>query len=294
MSTIPTGGIKEIIRVIPPKGNHYPFRMQALQKAIHQDPDSPVLPFLMTVVSAQESVFNKLQASALTLEFEAAEPFFVMNEAMLELFHKTATAFCETLITNITLKESSDYSEILKALQSLTIKLQDLEKVQQFFQSIITLDLEALPAHQRLFLLAAMQVTLHFAATNLEIDKNYQLQENDLCPCCKMPAVSAILDNSEDGLRYLYCSFCETKWHVVRSTCTECQSNKSLFQTKIEAIESPMSAEVCDECHTYLKFHDRTKTLISDPFIEDLITFPLAIKLADRNYQTFGLNPYFV
>lgn len=294
MSTIPTGGIKEIIRVIPPKGSHYPFRLKALQKALENDSNSPVLPFLMKIVNAQESAFQTLNAITPTFEFQKEEPFFIMNETMIQLFHSAVNAICDDLINRINTKNSSDYSEILKAIHALTLELQNSEKVQQYFQEIITLDLEALPAHQRLFLLAAMQVTLHFTATNLQVDDHYLLQDKELCPCCKMPAISSILDNSENGLRYLYCSFCETKWHVVRSSCTECSSNKSLFQTSIEALNSPMSAEVCDECKTYLKFHDRTKTLLSDPFIEDLLTLPLAIKLANKDYQTFGLNPYFV
>ncbi len=294
MSMIPTGGVKEIVRVIPPKGSHYPFRLQALQKSLNKMPESPVLPFLMKIVSAQESAFQTLKKYSPKLEFQAAEPFFIINEQMLQLFQKATTSFCTALVETIESTDNSDYSEILKAIHSLTSDLQPPEKSQQYFQNIITLNLEALPAQQRLFLLASMQVTLHFSATNLKLDANYQLQDNDLCPCCKMPAISAILDNSEDGLRYLYCSFCETKWHVVRSTCTECDSNKSLFQVKIEALESSMSAEVCDECNTYIKFHDRTKTLITDPFIEDLLTLPLTIKLDDNNYQTFGLNPYFI
>lgn len=294
MSTIPTGGIKEIIRVIPPKGSHYPFRLQALQNALDHDPNSPIIPFLIKVVKAQESAFQALKETSETLETQTQEPFFIIDDAMLRCFHTAAVKLSHALIERIETKNSSDYSEILKAISTLTDELQSLEKTALYFQEIITLNFEALPAHQRLFLLSAMQVTLHFAATKLSIKADYQLQETDLCPCCKMPAISAILDNSEDGLRYLYCSFCETKWHIVRSTCTECASNKSLFQSKIEELNSPMFAEVCDECHTYIKFHDRTKTLLSDPFVEDLLTFPLAVKLSQEKYQTFGLNPYFV
>lgn len=294
MSMIPTGGIKEIIRVLPPKDSYYPFRLQALQKALDNDPNSPVIPFLMKVVHAQESAFQALKSKKATFNFQEKEPFFVMDEAMLQCFQQTAITFCEALKARIETKNSSDYSEILKAVNALNTVLTDKDKVQQYFQDIITLDLEAIPAHQRLFLLASMQVTLHFAATNLKVDDQYLLEAHDLCPCCKMPAISSVIDNSEGGLRYLYCSFCETKWHVVRSTCTECASNKSLFQTTMEALDSPMSAEVCGECNTYLKFLDRTKTLIADPFIEDLLTLTITIKLTDKDFHTFGLNPYFV
>ncbi len=294
MIQTPAGGVKEIIRVLPPKGSHYPFRQKVLEKALNQDPDSPVLPFLMKVVKAQESAYQVLQASNEIPEFQSEEPFIVMNDVIFHSFQRAIKQFCITLAELTHTKNSCDYSEIIKAIDSLATNLEDQHKTEQFFHDILTLDLEALPSHQRLFLLAAMQVTLHFAASKLTVADDYIIQEKELCPCCKMPAISAVLDNAEDGLRYLYCSFCETKWHVVRSICTECNSNKSLFQATLEPLESPMSAEVCGECRTYLKFLDRTKTLLADPFIEDLLTLPLAIKLDDKNYQTFGLNPYFV
>lgn len=294
MTMIPTGGIQEIVHVLPPKGSFYPYRLKAIEKALAKDPKSPALPFLAIIVKAQETTFNTLKAQYTTHDFQKEEPFIIMNDSMLERFQTAIETLISSLEEHFKIDANIDASTILSALDALRITTLDLPKIHQIFEAILTLDLDQIEADQRLFLLAAMQVTLHFEATNLSVEKSYLLQARDLCPCCKMPAISSVLDNSEDGLRYLYCSFCETKWHVVRSQCTECLSNESLFQSKIEALESPMSAEVCDECHTYLKFLDRTKTLIADPFIEDLLTLPLAIKLGEEDYKTYGLNPYFV
>lgn len=294
MTMIPTGGIKEIVHVLPPKGSFYPYRLKAIEKALAKDPQSPALPFLAIIVKAQEAAFDTLKATYTTHDFQKEEPFIIMNDSMLIRFQTALETLIGALEESFKIDAYIDASAILSALDALRVNTLDQSKMHPIFEAILTLNLEQIEADQRLFLLAAMQVTLHFEAAHLLVDKTYLLQARDLCPCCKMPAISSILDNSEDGLRYLYCSFCETKWHVVRGQCTECLSNKTLFQSKIEELDSPMSAESCDECQTYLKFLDRTKTLIADPFIEDLLTLPLAMKLGEEDYKTFGLNPYFV
>lgn len=293
MTMTPTGGIKEIVHVLPPKGNYYPYRLKVLEKAIQETPDSPVLPFLKHVVAAQNIAFEALKNNDTSHDFQKEEPFIIMNDAMLSKF-KMALSVLSTSLKESIQDKNIDAAAILSALDALQETIEDPAKLHAIFESILMLDFDNIEADQRLFLLAAMQTTLHFEATNLTVDKKYLLQDRTLCPCCKMPAISSVLDNSEDGLRYLYCSFCETKWHVVRGQCTECLSNKSLYQSKIEELDSPMSAETCDECQTYLKFLDRTRTLLADPFIEDLLTLPLAIKLGEENYKTFGLNPYFI
>lgn len=294
MTMTPTGGIKEIVYTLPPKGNYYPYRLKAIEKAIERTPDSPVLPFLMRVVKAQESAFNLLNDQYTTHDYQKEEPFIIMNDSMIDRFKAALTALLISLEESFKVDANIDATTILSALDNLRVIIDNPKEVHKIFETILALDFEKIEADQRLFLLAAMQATLHFEAAHLQVEKTYLLQDRTLCPCCKMPAISSVLDNSEDGLRYLYCAFCETKWHVVRSQCTECLSNKSLFQIKIESIDSAMSAESCDECQTYLKFLDRTKTLFLDPFIEDLLTLPLSIKMSEEDYKTFGLNPYFI
>lgn len=300
MTNIPVGGIKEIIQILPPKGSHYPYRQKALKEAIKNHPDMPALPFLLHIVTAQESAFEQLAAIDTTdkqqITSQETPPFITITDQTLTQFQLALREICQKLKQDFTQKidgtADHPYHNILTIIATIEEKSDDQTALKLLFQQLLTLDLEKIAAEERIFLLAALQVTLHYAATRLEIDRNYQLKERDLCPCCKMPAISSVLDNSEDGLRYLYCAFCETKWHVVRGQCTECVSNKSLYQQRIEGDKSPIYAEVCDECNSYLKVTDRTKTLLADPFIEDLLTLPLSLRLTEENYQTFGVNPY--
>ena len=300
MTNIPVGGIKEIIQILPPKGSHYPYRQKVLKEAIKNHPDMTALPFLLHIVTAQESAFQQLASLNSTekkkIPPQETPPFIAITNETLTQFQVALKTICQKLKLIFTQEidgtADHSYHNILSIIETIEEKSQDQVALKTLLQQLLTLELDKITAKERIFLLAALQVTLHHAATQLEIDKNYQLKERDLCPCCKMPTISSVLDNSEDGLRYLYCSFCETKWHVVRGQCTECMSNKSLYQQRIEGDKSPIYAEVCDECHTYLKVTDRTKTLLADPFVEDLLTLPLSIRLTEENYQTFGINPY--
>lgn len=300
MTNIPVGGIKEIIQILPPKGSHYPYRKKVLKEAIKNHPDMTALPFLLHIVMVQEDAFQQLSSLNSTekkkIALQETPPFIAITNETLTQFQVALKTICQKLKLIFTqeIDGTADhpYHNILSIIATIEEKSQDQVALKTLLQQLLTLELDKIAAEERIFLLAALQVTLHHAAAQLEIDKNYQLRERDLCPCCKMPAISSVLDNNEDGLRYLYCSFCETKWHVVRGQCTECMSNKSLYQQRIEGDKSPIYAEVCDECQTYLKVTDRTKTLLADPFIEDLLTLPLSIRLTEENYQTFGVNPY--
>lgn len=297
MTMTPIGGIEKLIPILPPKGSYYPYRLKAIEEAILKQPEAHFLPFIQSVVKAQEAAYQILQKDhplspiVINNSGNVQTPFLSVDQSIEPLYQQALLTMIETLLVDPDIN-----NEIKTHLVTLQTEICQENKtlVAEYYQKLITLELNDLPQHQRLFLVTALQVLLHFEASRIQIDEDYLLRKKELCPCCNMPAISSVLDNSDNGLRYLYCSFCETKWHVVRGQCTECHSNKSLYQSKIEELDRPLYAEVCDECHTYLKTVDRTKTLIADPFIEDILTLPLSLRLSDDEYQTFGLNPYLI
>lgn len=280
----PSGGIQELIHVLPPKTSHYPTRLTALDRAIELYPDEENLYFLKVIVDAQAALFESMESATFTFNSDAP---FLQNPAVLfpqfkALVHQMVGFFEE----NVT--------PLPEQLERIFMELKDLSdnSLKEMFEALLTLNIEEIPAEFRLFLSASLQVLLHKAATELNVDKEYLLTEREVCPCCQMPATVSVIDNEDGGLRYLYCSFCETKWHFVRSQCTECVSNKNLFQTGVEEEDFLMTAEVCDECKTYLKYLDRTENSEADPFIEGFLALPLDLALAEAGYKTYGINPY--
>lgn len=284
MTMTPSGGIQELIHVLPPTTSRYPARLEALDKAIELYPDEENLYFLKVVVDAQAMLFDSLAKDH--FQFNDTAPFLQKRAEEFALFKELVTKmirFFEEQISPLPEQLETIFTE-LKALPENSLKT--------MYEALLVLDIEEIPAEFRLFLSASLQVLLHKAATTLEVEKDYLLTEREHCPCCQMPANASVIDNEDGGLRYLYCSFCETKWHFVRSQCTECVSNKNLFQTDLEEEDFLMTAEVCDECKTYLKYLDRTENSDADPFIEGFLSLPLDFALAEADYKTYGINPY--
>lgn len=115
---------------------------------------------------------------------------------------------------------------------------------------------------------------------------------NHLCPVCgHVPTGSLIQGGAQTGLRYLQCSLCESQWHVVRTTCTNCDSTGALDYWCLESEKAPIKAESCNDCHTYLKaFYqqlDHQLELIAD----DLASLALDAEMEEKELARSGVNP---
>ncbi len=115
---------------------------------------------------------------------------------------------------------------------------------------------------------------------------------NHLCPVCgHVPTGSLIQGGAQAGLRYLQCSLCECQWHVVRATCTNCDSTGALDYWCLESEKAPIKAESCNGCKTYLKaFYqqlDHQLELVAD----DLGSLALDAEMEEKELARSGVNP---
>lgn len=143
------------------------------------------------------------------------------------------------------------------------------------------------------FIMAALQVYW----TGLAADFN----ENDLpvvspkgvCPMCGSLPVSSIVQvgGKGDGCRYLHCSLCSTGWHLVRVTCSHCDSTKKIAYHSIEGGQEGIKAESCDDCHTYRKIFYQEKVLNVDPVADDLASLTLDMLMGEEGYSRASGNP---
>lgn len=113
-----------------------------------------------------------------------------------------------------------------------------------------------------------------------------------LCPVCgHVPTGSLVQGGAQAGLRYLQCSLCECQWHVVRSTCTNCDSTQALDYWCLEDEHAPIKAEGCTDCQTYLKaFYqqaDHQLELVAD----DLASLALDAEMEAQDLARSGINP---
>ena len=69
--------------------------------------------------------------------------------------------------------------------------------------------------------------------------------------CGSPPAANLVHSNgSLEGLRFLVCALCATKWHLVRIECLSCASTEGIAYFDIEGAGGLVEAETCDQCRT--------------------------------------------
>jgi FdhE protein len=113
-----------------------------------------------------------------------------------------------------------------------------------------------------------------------------------MCPICGSPPTASVLEGGSPSARYLHCSLCDAEWRYVRVKCANCQSTKNVAYLGFEGDVSPVRAEACGECGTYLKILNRDGAPDGDPLADDLATLGLDYKLVEEGSLRYGYNPF--
>jgi FdhE protein len=142
------------------------------------------------------------------------------------------------------------------------------------------------------FVAAALQVTYTGMAARLDPAALQKLDAPGVCPCCGSPAVASVvrLGAAINNLRYLHCSLCNSEWNVPRATCTTCDNDKEVALQELAGSKSPVRAETCDACKSYLKIVYQDKDPNVDPVADDLATLALDMLADEAGYQRSGPN----
>ena len=106
---------------------------------------------------------------------------------------------------------------------------------------------------------------------------------------------------NQSNLRYLNCSLCSTQWHMVRVTCSACESTKGITYFSLNGVENEepsrklafARAEACDACHSYLKIFTREKEPMMDVTADDLATLTLDMLVDEAGFLRSGPNLLF-
>jgi FdhE protein len=121
-------------------------------------------------------------------------------------------------------------------------------------------------------------------------------QTTRLCPVCGSAPVASVVHGTgaEHGVRYLHCGLCESEWQLARIRCSHCDNEKGIVYFGAEGRDWPVRAEVCEQCHSYLKVVHRDKDALADPIADDLASLDLDLALAAEGYARSGPNLLFV
>ena len=151
---------------------------------------------------------------------------------------------------------------------------------------------------------AALQVWwTRQAATLSEADIGH-VGSSTVCPVCAARPVASVVEigASQSNLRYLHCSLCSTQWHMVRVTCSSCESTQGIAYYSLTGNETKATpsrkiafarAEACDSCHSYLKIFTREKEPFMDATADDLATLALDMLVDEAGYMRSGPNLLF-
>jgi FdhE protein len=142
------------------------------------------------------------------------------------------------------------------------------------------------------FIAAALQVYWVQMATSLTEDAIGRLEQGGLCPVCgSHPMVGMVKSGgAEQGLRYLCCSLCATRWHMVRIKCSNCESTGGINHFALEGSKGSVKAESCDDCKTYLKLLYLEKDSRMEAMTDDLATLALDMLMHNDGYVRGGPN----
>jgi len=143
------------------------------------------------------------------------------------------------------------------------------------------------------FIMAALQVYWTSLAADFPASSLPVVSPRGVCPICgSLPVASVVrVGGQADGCRYLCCSLCASEWHLVRVTCSHCESTKDVAYQSIEGGPEGIKAESCDHCHTYRKIFYQEKVLGVDAVADDLASLDLDVAMGAAGYARASGNP---
>ncbi len=154
---------------------------------------------------------------------------------------------------------------------------------------ILAGDLTDIPPQELPFVAAALQVYWVHMASSLGEDAFGRLEHGGLCPVCgSFPNTGIVsIAGAGKGLRYLSCSLCASRWHMVRIKCSNCESTDRINFYNLEGSNEAVKAESCDKCNFYLKLLYLDKDPQMEAMADDLATLALDV-LMDKEGKTRG------
>ena len=146
---------------------------------------------------------------------------------------------------------------------------------------------------EALFIWAALSLYFSQLAAHLPATGKALGEQRQHCPvCASVPVASSILGGAQAGLRYLHCSLCESRWHMVRLKCSNCEATGALDYWSLDSENAPVKAESCGDCQSYLKVfyseHDKDLEVLAD----DLASLALDAEVERQGFGRSGVGPY--
>ena len=287
----PTGGIGRITPLLlPTLKQHYTRRAERLQALAIDHPMGDYLNFVASLVQAQQQVLEQQPLPRNLAERAAAR----IGQPLAPLDY-------------VSMQRDSYWQQALGALldqlplatvavQEVVAALRDTppEQLEQQASALLSGHHGEVGSARALFIWAALSLYWTQLAAQLPASGHADYGEHrQFCPVCNSePSASVVLGGAQSGLRYLHCRLCESRWHMVRAKCSNCEQTGKLDYWSLDTKEASIKAESCLDCHSYLKvlYLDRDTQL--ETFADDLASLILDANIEEQGFARSGLNPY--
>ncbi|MBK4215470.1 formate dehydrogenase accessory protein FdhE [Paracoccus caeni] len=144
-----------------------------------------------------------------------------------------------------------------------------------------------------LFAAAAVQLHLARLAAPLDAAKLVPIRIGTCPTCGGRPVSSSVMGAAGiENVRYAACGSCATQWNEVRIKCLCCGSNKSISYRSVETDEATVKAELCSECHSWVKILYQVKNHSLEPVADDVASLGLDLLMKETEFRRGGFNPY--
>ncbi|RZN58460.1 formate dehydrogenase accessory protein FdhE [Avibacterium paragallinarum] len=266
--------------------NLYQRRAERLRTLAQEHPMADYLNFVANIADCQLELLNEQPVTQkIEINTETSVPL------ALEKWQRDPQ--WRDLLRSLLHKMKQKGNENVEATIENLTKAADAE-LEQLADKLLTQQFSEVGSDKALFLWAAL--SLYWVQLAQQLPQNSKMESSEdlhLCPVCNAPPTASLVHfGSEQGLRYLHCSLCESEWNLVRSKCSHCHQTGKLDYWSIDSEFAAVKAESCGDCHSYLKILYQDK----DPYVEsaadDLASIYLDIEMEEKGFSRSGLNPF--
>lgn len=288
----PTGGVNEITPVLLPSlKNRYSQRAARLLQLANEHAMGDYLGFCARIAQAQQQLLESLPlpeelAAGLSEHVSSGRPPLASADHSRDGYWQQ---LLHGLIEQLYAQASPTVRNTLDGLRQQTPA-----QLEQLASALLAGDFDQVDSGQALFLWAALSLYFTQLASALPAGAKAHLgEQRQHCPVCtSAPVASVVMTGAQAGLRYLQCSLCECRWHMVRVKCSNCEATGALDYWSLERQDAAVKAESCNDCHSYLKVFypekDRDQELLAD----DLATLALDAEVEREGYGRSGVSPF--
>lgn len=174
------------------------------------------------------------------------------------------------------------------------VRAADAETRGWLLANVLSDDIPVADAAPHLWVAAAVQVHAARLAATLDGERLVPVRVG-VCPCCGgRPASSVVLGTVRiEGARYAACPTCATLWNEVRIKCLACGSTKGISYRALGE-DAVIKAEVCDECHSWVKILYQNKDTALEAIADDVASLGLDTLMRDTDWRRAGFDPFLV